>query len=84
MSGAGRLKLLETLREFPHAKSVYPFGSELHYADARSDVDPNTIIDELRSFAASRNVGPLDVRTIEPGIEDAFMELMNAPASEAA
>jgi ABC-2 type transport system ATP-binding protein len=83
VSGAGRLKLLEALREFPHAKSVYPFGSELHYADARRDVDANVIAAELRSFVASRNLGALELRAIEPGIEDAFMELMNRP-SEAA
>lgn len=84
VTGTGKLKLLEALREFPHAKSVYPFGSELHYADARLDTDTNTITDELRSFAASRDVGPLELRQIKPGIEDAFMELMNRPESEAA
>lgn len=83
VTGAGRLKLLQALREFPHAKSVYPFGSELHYADARQDVDANTILNELRSFADSRGVGPLELRPIDPGIEDAFMELMQRPAAAA-
>ena len=27
------LKLINALRKYPHARSVYPFGEDLHYAD---------------------------------------------------
>jgi hypothetical protein len=84
VKGAGRLSLLNALREYPHARSVYPFGAELHYADSRTDASMENILSDLRAYAASRQLGELTIDPIEPGIEDAFIELMGKPASIAA
>src|SRR4029077_15737717 len=45
---ARRYPALLALREFPHARTVYPFGAVLHYVDARTDGSAATISAELR------------------------------------
>ncbi|HEU4565897.1 MAG TPA: ABC transporter ATP-binding protein, partial [Gemmatimonadaceae bacterium] len=50
--GPDRYRLLLALRDFPHAATVFPFGSELHYTDARSDADPALVARELREYLA--------------------------------
>jgi ABC-type multidrug transport system ATPase subunit len=82
--GGARQRLLEALRSYPHAVSVYPFGEEFHYADDRSESSRDSIAEDLLSFLHERNFGEAAVRPIEPGIEDAFMDLMGAPPEIAA
>ena len=82
--GGKRKQLLETLRSYPHAASVYPFGEELHYADNRNDSSRDQIVTDLLSFLREKNFADAAVRPIEPGIEDAFMELMGTPPASAA
>jgi ABC-type multidrug transport system ATPase subunit len=81
---AERLKLINALRKYPHARSVYPFGEDLHYADMRTDASREQIESDLQSYAASEGLAGLQIRSIEAGIEDAFMELMGHPADAAA
>jgi ABC-2 type transport system ATP-binding protein len=81
---ANRLALIKALRAYPHASSVFPFGEELHYSDARNDVPPERIASELRSFLEASDFPDAEVMPIEPGIEDAFMALMGAPDTPAA
>jgi ABC-2 type transport system ATP-binding protein len=74
-----RHKLIQALREYPHAKSVYPFGDEIHYSDARTGVASDAIVQELRAYLADRGFTDVRVAPIAAGVEDAFMELMGQP-----
>ncbi len=82
--GRDRYAMLQALRDFPHAVSVFPFGDELHYSDSRTDGDPVAIAEEVRSFLHSKGFGSSEVVSIEPGVEDTFMALMSAPEAAAA
>lgn len=77
--GENRFRLLESLRAFPHAKSVFPFGESVHYTDERADAPDDAIVRELRAHLEAAGVPGVDVRPIEAGIEDSFMALMGAP-----
>ena len=65
-------RLLGSLRSYPFAHSVYPFGESVHYTDSRPDVDPT----DLTRHLLSEGFREVDVHRIEPGIEDVFMALM--------
>jgi ABC-type multidrug transport system ATPase subunit len=75
-----RYRLIETLRAYPHAVSVFPFGDELHYSDGRTDMAADRIAAELRAYLRERGFTDADVSPIDAGIEDAFMALMDEPA----
>jgi ABC-2 type transport system ATP-binding protein len=81
--GPERQALIRALREYPHAASVFPFGDELHYSDARPAMAPDAIAAEVRSYLAAKGK-QAEVRPIDPGIEDTFMALMGAPPEAAA
>jgi ABC-type multidrug transport system ATPase subunit len=73
---ASRYRLLEGLRRFPHAASVYPFGEELHYTDARRGVPDEMVMRELGVYLAAEGIDDAMVAPIRAGIEDAFMAMM--------
>jgi ABC-2 type transport system ATP-binding protein len=81
---ADRMRLLRTLRELPHARSVFPFGETVHYADERGDGDPAALAEEVREALARAGLADAAVSPIEPGIEDVFMALMQRAPAEAA
>lgn len=68
-----RLGALDVLRRFPHAAAVWPFGEVVHYTDARTDVAPDTIADEVRAFARQAGLEELELQRVPASIEDAFM-----------
>jgi ABC-2 type transport system ATP-binding protein len=74
-----RYRLLRALRRFPHARSVYPFGEEMHYTDARADGDPSAVAGEVAEWLRGEGFADADARPIPAGIEDSFMALMGAP-----
>jgi ABC-2 type transport system ATP-binding protein len=74
-----RYRLLRTLRRFPHARSVYPFGEELHYTDARADADPAAVAGDVAEWLRGEGFADAAARPIAAGIEDSFMALMGAP-----
>jgi ABC-2 type transport system ATP-binding protein len=83
--GANRFGLLQTLRKFPHARSVYLFGDELHYTDERPGTSPQNIAGEVRDYLVSHGHSDAIAEPISAGIEDSFMALMGtAPAATAA
>ena len=83
--GTNRFGLLQTLRKFPHARSVYLFGDELHYTDDRAGTSPQSIAGELRDYLAAHGHPDASAEPITAGIEDSFMALMGAaPAATAA
>ena len=83
--GSNRFGLLQALRQFPHARSVYLFGDELHYTDARAGMSPESIASEIREYLAQHGYADALAEPIKAGIEDSFMALMGAaPAASAA
>ena len=74
-----RHKLIQALRDYPHAKSVYPFGDEIHYSDARTGIAPDNIVQELRAYLTGKGFTDVRANSIPAGVEDAFMELMGQP-----
>ncbi|MDZ4701257.1 MAG: ABC transporter ATP-binding protein [Rhodothermales bacterium] len=68
-----RFRLMQTLRAYPHAYSVYAFGESLHYTDTRPDARPA----DLLAYLADHGVGEAHVAPIAAGIEDVFMALMD-------
>jgi len=81
--GLARHALLLTLREFPHAHSVYPFGEEIHYTDQRAGGDATRIGAELETFLRAK--GHQEARAVPAaaGIEDSFMMLMGGGGNRA-
>ena len=92
--GADRYGLLQALRAFPHAESVYLFGDALHYADKR-DVqvlpfgfaqggrfaqDDNRVVSELTTYLRTKGFADARVEPIAAGIEDSFIALMGSAA----
>lgn len=73
---AERHRALRTLREYPHAHAVYPFGDTIHYTDRRAGADAGVVAGDLRDFLRARGHADATVAPIAAGIEDSFMELM--------
>jgi ABC-2 type transport system ATP-binding protein len=85
VTGGDRHRMLATLRAFPTAHAVFPFGEALHYTDRRADADPNAIVAELAAYLHEHGHPDANVRPIAADIEDSFMHLMmEAAPSEAA
>jgi ABC-type multidrug transport system ATPase subunit len=81
---AERIRLLRALRALPEAHSVFPFGDAVHYADARVDRSASDVAAELRRALDQQGIADAEIATVEPGIEDVFMELMLRAPAEAA
>lgn len=76
--GGDRLGMLEMLRSHPFAKSVWPFGTSIHFTDSRAQISQNDvagIAGDLRNWL-SVTYPDAQVSPIAAGIEDAFMLLM--------
>ena len=73
-----RIRLLRALRDHPHAHSVFPFGADVHFTDARADLGAEATAAELRRHLAAQGLADASVAVIEPDIEDVFMALMQA------
>ena len=87
LRSADRFQLLHALREFPSAHSVFLFGEDLHYTDARTEMPIENIVQDLNNYLAGQGHADVEITPIKAGIEDSFMELMGgapAPAAEAA
>jgi len=65
-------KLINDLRAFERAESVFAFGQFAHFTGTNDDVEPIELDNYLQ------NLGHTDVlvENINPGIEDVFMSLM--------
>jgi ABC-type multidrug transport system ATPase subunit len=82
--GPRRFELIQALRRHPHARSVYPFGDELHYTDAREGADPARVAADVDAYLTAEGFAGTVVEPARAGIEDSFMALMGAPAGAAA
>ncbi|MDD5764882.1 MAG: ABC transporter ATP-binding protein [Candidatus Marinimicrobia bacterium] len=65
-------KLIEDLQRFPETGSAFPFGQSVHFTPKSPAFFPQMLID----FLLQNDHQNPDVHSIEPGIEDCFMELM--------
>jgi ABC-2 type transport system ATP-binding protein len=79
VTGPDRYRMLQLLRAYPSAASVYPFGAELHYTDLRTDTSREEIAAGVRSHLREHGFGAAAVAPIAAGIEDSFMARMGAP-----
>jgi drug efflux transport system ATP-binding protein len=77
---ADRYRALLAVREFPHTRTVFAFGDQLHYTDRRT-VAAERIAPELEAFLKARHFQEVSVTPIAASVEDAFMARMAAPAS---
>jgi ABC-2 type transport system ATP-binding protein len=63
-------KLLQILRSYEFADSVYPFGEYVHYTDIRKEV----VVNSIENFLDEK-LSDYEIKEIEPNIEDTFMKL---------
>jgi ABC-type multidrug transport system ATPase subunit len=84
VSGPRRFELIQALRRHPHARSVYPFGDELHYTDDREDAGAAEVASDIAAYLAREGFAETQVEPVDAGIEDSFMALMGAPEGAAA
>jgi ABC-2 type transport system ATP-binding protein len=66
-------KLLEDLRENKLVKSAFAFGDSVHVTVSREQLSMNSLSDYLIGLGHKN----IEIHTIEPTIEDCFMELSN-------
>lgn len=66
-----RYQLIQILRDYPHAYSVFPFGEFVHYTDKRNDFEKMALTHYLKNAGLSG----ISITPTQATIEDAFMEL---------
>ena len=64
-------QLINSLNEYKHNHSVYPFGEFVHYTDKRTAFNPK----ELKLYLESKKLSNIEVTKTTATIEDTFMEL---------
>lgn len=64
--------LVKDLRQYENAKSVFLFGSHVHYSDQNSHLD----IQGLKRFLSQKGHEDIEISKIKPVIEDCFLALM--------
>jgi ABC-type multidrug transport system ATPase subunit len=68
-----RYKALLALRRYEHAQSAYPFGDVIHYTDKRTDVQPERIVNNLKTFLTTIGFADASVEPLTPSVEDSFI-----------
>lgn len=64
-------KLIQTLQNYEHLYSVFPFGEFVHYTDKRDSFEAA----DLKSYLENHGLTDISIEITQPSIEDAFMEL---------
>ena len=64
--------LINNLREYHDTFSVYPFGQIVHY----TSISNSNNLADLNVFLEKKGHKNIEIKAIEPNIEDCFMELM--------
>src|SRR5699024_3430636 len=65
-------RLIQCLRSYEWADSVQPFGEYVHYTDRRGEPE----IEQLQSYLTDSGLSDIEIKPMEPDIEDSFMDLM--------
>jgi len=74
---ADRHRAIATLRTHPQAHSVFPFGETIHLSGAQ--VSPaDALALDVCEFLRARGFADADVASIDPTVEDVFIDLMGA------
>jgi ABC-type multidrug transport system ATPase subunit len=63
--------LIESLTNYEHTYSIFPFGEFVHYTDKRDTMDA----ERLKAYLESQNLTDIHIEKTQPTIEDTFMEL---------
>lgn len=71
ISSQQRSKLLNDLRSLPAIDSCYAFGESIH----STVIDHQISLEELKAYLIEKGHIDVEVRAIEPTVEDCFMEL---------
>lgn len=71
-------RVLRAIRNYPHVRTIYPFGERLHFTDARPDVTAGDAAQELQAFLAKNGIDEARIAPIDAGVEDVFMQRMGA------
>jgi len=71
VSANNMYELIESLKEYEHHYSVYPFGEFVHYTDKRADFKPS----DLKNYLEKIGLQEVFVQETKTTIEDTFMEL---------
>ncbi len=71
IKGPSNFDLLKVLRQEPMTHSVYSFGDAIHFS-SKEDINKVQIEEALQN----KGLDSFEIKKIEPGIEDTFMELM--------
>jgi ABC-2 type transport system ATP-binding protein len=71
---ANMYQLKDDLQGNPNTHSVYLFGQFLHYTNKSGASD----IEEVQTFLQQKGHENISIVPVKPGIEDCFIELMNA------
>lgn len=72
--GKDKHKLMNDLRNFEFAGSVFPFGESIHYTDIRDEYSIGDLFGYLERLGHSE----LEIKEVDAEIEDCFMNLMGA------
>jgi ABC-type multidrug transport system ATPase subunit len=80
ISSPEEFQLIQDLRLYEFAESVFPFGENVHYTDKR-DLSSPEITREVSQYLSSKSHGDLKIEMISPTVEDVFMKLMKHEAS---
>lgn len=83
VKSAKRGVLLQALRGYPNAASVYAFGEVMHFSDTRLSMSNEQIMHELKSFLQMHQLNDVSIAPVPAGIEDTFMELMGSRSADA-
>lgn len=75
-----RQDLLHDLRNYEHAGSVFLFGNFIHYTDRSNTLDEGKLVNYLQAKGHEE----IEVKKIEPEIEDCFLALMSKSEMDAA
>ena len=62
VKSANTYKLLQDLKAYPQALSVFPFGEYIHYTDQRGEI----LVEELKNYLATNNHSGIEVLPITP------------------
>ncbi|MDT8402630.1 MAG: ABC transporter ATP-binding protein [Bacteroidales bacterium] len=72
-----RYRLIQDLRSWPAVESVNPFGDSIHIS-----FSDESFYDKISAELQKAGHPDLELREIEPGIEDVFLELMTASEND--
>ena len=71
ISAHNMYSLIESLTNYEHTYSIFPFGEFVHYTDKRDLIDR----EDLKDYLESQGLSDIHIEKTQPTIEDTFMEL---------